>query len=143
MSRDNLRSVSNVNAIARQRAARNERIDSALVNLNSLRGVTAAAVVDSDGLVTHIRRDFEVNTDALGAGVQVVLGAAQRASENVDQETTKMIICENKEGYILLSPIAKGLLLVMVADSDALLGTIRFELKETLPALVQVFTTRG
>lgn len=140
MSRENLRPITNASSSARQRAARNERIDAALVNLSSLRGVTAAAVVDGDGLVTHIRRDFDVNTDALGAGVQVVLGAAQRASENVDQETTKMVICENKEGYILLSPIAKGLLLVLVADSEALLGTIRFELRETLPTLTQVFT---
>ncbi len=134
--------MTSIKSIAHQRSVRAERIDSALLNLTALRGVTAAAVVDPDGLVMHIRRDFDVNTDALGAGVQIVYGAAQRGADNVDQGTTKMVICENKEGYVLLSPIVGGLMLVLVADADALLGTIRFELKETLPTLNQIFGER-
>lgn len=122
-----------------QRSAIAERIDAALLNLTALRGVTAAAVVDQDGLVTHIRRDFEINTDALGAGVQIVFGAAQRNAENVDQGNTKIVICENKDGYVLLAPVGSGFMLALCADSDALLGTIRFELKETLPALTEIF----
>jgi hypothetical protein len=49
---------------ALSKADRNERIDKALHGLVSQRGVTTAAIVDADGFVTHIRRDFEVDTDA-------------------------------------------------------------------------------
>lgn len=61
-----------------------DEIDKQLVTLTAIRGVTAAAIVDNDGLVTHIRRDFEVDADALGAVVQIVFGAARWAAENVN-----------------------------------------------------------
>jgi len=122
-----------------QRAARNEAVDSILRSLTALRGVMAAAVVDSDGLVTHIRRDFEVDTDALGASVQIVFGAASRAAEHVTQGNVHIVICENAEGFILLAPIKGGMILALFADRDAMLGAVRFEIKESIPELAQFF----
>ncbi len=122
-----------------KRAARNETIDSILRSLTALRGVMAAALVDSDGLVTHIRRDFEVDTDALGASVQIVFGAASRASEHVTQGTVHIVICENAEGFILLAPVKGGMILTLFADRDAMLGAVRYEIKESVPELAELF----
>ena len=120
----------------------NERaaqIDRVLANLTALRGVTAAAVVDGDGFVTHVRRDFEIDTDALGAALQIVHGSAKRAAEHVSQGGAKLVLSENDGGIMLLAPLAMGFVLALVADSSAMLGAVRFELKETIPHLNQMF----
>lgn len=128
-----------MNTIALVKNERSSQIDRVLANLTSLRGVTAAAIVDSDGFVTHVRRDFEIDTDALGAAIQIVYGAARRASEHVQQGGAKLVLSENNDGLVLLAPLTKGFLLALVADSSAMLGAVRFELKETIPHLNQLF----
>jgi len=116
-----------------------DEIDSILRDLMNLQGVTAAAVVDKDGLVTHIRRNFEINTDALGVSVQIVFGAATKAAGHVKHRAANIVICENSDGYVLLAPIVSGFMLALVTEDDALLGRVRFELKEAIPSLKKLF----
>ncbi|PPD49792.1 MAG: hypothetical protein CTY13_02810 [Methylobacter sp.] len=123
------------------RKAQASEIDHILRNLMSIQGVSAAAIVDNDGLVTHIHRDSEINTDAIGASVQVVFGAASKAAQHVGHRSTTMVICENAEGYILSTPIEAGFMLALVTEREALLGRVRFELKETIPVLKKLFTS--
>jgi len=118
---------------------RSQKLDKILGTVTALRGVTAAAIIDSDGLVTHVRRDFEINTDALGAAVQIAFGSARRASEHVAQGATNMVLVENKEGLVMLAPLQKGFILALVGDSSAMLGAVRFEVKQTVPELNQLF----
>ena len=87
------------------RAERGKLTDQILAGLTALRGVTAAAIVDADGFVIRVRRDFEIDTDALGAGVQVVFSSAARAAQQADQGNTNLILAENQEGLILLVPL--------------------------------------
>lgn len=117
------------------RADRNEGIERILASLVTLRGVTTAALVDEDGLVTHIRRDFEMDADALGAASQVVFAAAKRACQQVRQEAVKLVISENTDGMVLLTPLNKSFILCLVTDTSGMLGTIRFEMRETVPEL--------
>src|SRR3954447_3406142 len=118
---------------------RSHKVDKILGSVTALRGVTAAAIIDSDGLVTHVRRDFEINTDALGAAVQIAFGSARRASEHVSQGQTNMVLVENKEGLVMLAPLHKGFILALVGDSSAMLGAVRFEMKQTVPELNLLF----
>lgn len=121
------------------KAERNQRVDGLLASLTSLRGVTTAAIIDADGFVTHLRRDFEIDTDALGAATQIVYTAATRAAEQVRQGATKLILAENKDGLMLLAPLARQFVLVIVADTTAMIGAVRFEIKETIPELDTLF----
>lgn len=121
--------------MALSKAERNQRVDAVLAGLLSLRGVTTAGIIDSDGFVTHIRRAFEVDSDALGAAGQVVFSAARQAADQVKQGNTKLILCENKDGLIMLAPLVRGFVLVLVADSSAMLGAVRYEMKEAIPDL--------
>ena len=118
---------------------RSQKVDKILGSVTALRGVTAAAIIDSDGLVTHVRRDFEIDTDALGAAVQIAFGSARRAAEHVAQGATHMMLVENKDGLVMLAPLAKGFVLALVGDSSAMLGAVRFEVKQTVPELNQLF----
>ena len=121
------------------RAERNQHIERTLADLASQRGVTTAAIVDGDGFVTHIRRDFEVDADALGAAVQTMSTAATRAAEQAGQESNKLVLSEIKDGMVLMAPIARGFVLVIVGDSTAMLDTIRYEVRETVPELSSIF----
>lgn len=121
------------------KSERNQRVEGLLASLVALRGVTTAAIIDSDGFVTHLRRDFEVDTDALGAAVQIVFTAATRAAEQVAQGHTKLILAENKDGIVVLAPLVKGFVLVIVADTSAMLGAVRYEIKESVPELDALF----
>lgn len=125
--------------MAMTRAERNQHIERTLADLASLRGVTTAAVVDGDGFVTHIRRDFEVDADALGAAVQIMSTAATRAAEQANQDSNRLVLSENKDGMVLMAPIARGFVRVIVGDSTAMLGTIRYEVRETVPELSAIF----
>jgi len=119
---------------------RSQKLEKILGGVAAMRGVTAAAIIDSDGLVTHVRRDFDINTDALGAAVQIAFGSARRAAEQVSQGTTTMVLVENKDGLVMLAPLSKGFILALVGDSSAMLGAVRFELKQTVPELNQLFS---
>lgn len=131
--------MNNVTAIDSRKNSNEDGIDNILQDLMGLQGVMAAAVVDRDGLVTHIRRNFLINTDALGVSVQIVFGASTKAAGHVNQRFTKIVICENIDGYVLIAPITSGFMLSIITDDDALLGRIRFELKEAIPSLKQLF----
>src|SRR5262249_12595907 len=104
-----------------------------------LRGVIAAAIIDGDGLVTHVRRDFDIDTDALGVAVQIAFGAARRASEHVAQGATQLVLVENLDGLVMLAPLRNGFILALVGDTSSLLGAVRFEVKQTVPELNQLF----
>jgi predicted regulator of Ras-like GTPase activity (Roadblock/LC7/MglB family) len=118
---------------------RGSKIDKILSAITALRGVTAAAVIDGDGFVTHVRRDFEINTDALGAAVQITFGSARRAAEHVAQGQTHLVLVENKDGLVMLAPLTKGFVLALVGDGSAMLGAVRFEVKQIVPELNQLF----
>ena len=118
---------------------RNSKIERVLKNIVGLRGVTAAVIVDSDGLVTHAQKDFDIDADALGAAVQIAFGSAHQASEHVRLGATHLVLVENKEGLVMLAPLSKGLILALVADTSSLLGAVRFEVKQTIPALNELF----
>lgn len=118
---------------------RKQRVNEALATLGALRGVTAAAVVDKDGFVINVRRDFELDVDALGAAAQIVFGAAKRAAQHVRQGETQLVVSENGDGITILAPLASGFVLTVVADGSAMLGALRYEMKDLVPQLNQIF----
>jgi len=132
--------MSNIKTLEPRKSQASE-IDLILRNLMSIQGVSAAAIVDNDGLVTHIHRNLDINTDAIGASVQIVFGAASKSAKHVGHNVTNVVICENAEGYILTAPIESGFMLALVTERDTLLGRARFELKETLPMLKKLFAS--
>ncbi|MEQ1504085.1 MAG: roadblock/LC7 domain-containing protein [Myxococcota bacterium] len=118
---------------------RTKQVDGVLSGLTALRGVTAAGVIDNDGFVIQIRRDFEIDTDALGAGVQVAFGAASKAAEQSNLGSSSLVLIENEHGLIMLVPLANDFVLAIIADRSAMLGALRYEARMCVPELNQLF----
>jgi uncharacterized protein len=134
-----MNATTNVSMSVARRPGRQEQIEAILAAIVNIRGVTAAAIVDGDGFVNHARRDFDLNTDALGAAVQVTLGTAARAAEHVSQGSSELVLLENKDGLVLLAPLAKRFSLAVIAERDVMLGAMRYEVKQSIPALAALF----
>jgi uncharacterized protein len=118
---------------------RTRQVDVVLSSLTALRGVTAAGVIDNDGFVVQIRRDFDIDTDALGAGVQVAYGAAAKAAEQSNLGGSSLVLIENELGLIMLVPLANDFVLAIIADRSAMLGALRYEARQCVPELNQLF----
>ncbi len=123
--------------MAMSRADRTEQVDGLLTNLTSLRGVTGAAVVDRDGCAVHVQRD--VDTEALAAATQRVFAAAQGAAQQVGQGEPSLVLSENTDGLLLLQPLANGFVLAILADHSTTLGALRYEVRESVALLGQLF----
>lgn len=74
----------------------------------------------------------------LGVSVQIVIGAASRAAEHVDQDPVHFAISEISDGYILLALLKSGMMMALFIDIDTLLGSVRFEIMESVPSLNQL-----
>ena len=114
---------------------RTRQLDTVLSSLTSMGGVTAAGVIDNDGFMVHIRRDAEIDTNALGAGVHVVFGAATKAALQSDLGTSSLVLVETQRGLIMLLPLEGDYVLAVLADQTAMLGAVRFEAKMCVPEL--------
>jgi predicted regulator of Ras-like GTPase activity (Roadblock/LC7/MglB family) len=57
----------------------------------------------------------------------------------VSQGLTHLVLVENKDGIVILAPLSKGFILALVGDNTAMLGAVRFEVKQTVPELNQLF----
>ena len=77
--------------------------------------------------------------DIDGTLVHETFGAAKRASEHVRQGSTNLVVSENGEGITIIAPLVKGFLLTVVADGSAMLGALRYEMKDLVPQLNQLF----
>jgi hypothetical protein len=118
---------------------RTKQVDAVLVGLTALRGVTAAGVIDNDGFVVQIRRDFDIDTDAFGASVQVAYGAASKAAEQADLGGSSLVLIETDLGLIMLVPLANAFVLAIIADESAMLGALRYEARQCVPELNLLF----
>jgi hypothetical protein len=127
-----------IDANAPSAPGRTKEIDSVLHSLTSLRGVVAAAIVDDDGFVTHLRSNKRIDPDAIGASVQIMLGAARQTSHRLEQGSTAMVAAENADGMMLLCPLEHGFALAIISDPSAMLGSMRFEVKELITVLNHV-----
>jgi len=92
-------------------------------------GVREAVAVSSDGLLIA-GSDGLTRTDAdhLAAIVSSLSSLGRSAARRYDFEGLKLVMIEMKRGFLLVSAIAGGSCLGVVADGDCDLGLIGYEI---------------
>jgi uncharacterized protein len=92
-------------------------------------GVRDAVAVSSDGLLIACSEGLDrADADQLAAIVSSMASLARSASRRYDFEALKLIMIEMKRGFLLVSAIAGGSVLGVVADGDCDLGLIGYEI---------------
>lgn len=101
-----------------------------LVNfVRSTDGVRDAVAVSSDGLLIATSDGLDrAAADQLAAIVSGMAGLARSASRRYDFDGLKLIMIEMRRGFLLVSMIADGSCVGVLADSDCDVGLIGYEI---------------
>ncbi len=99
-------------------------------------GVSAAVVVGRDGFVIESAISGKIDIDALGAMASTGMGTSESMGNELGKGELKQLLVELEKGPIIMSPLSGDELIAIVADSEANVGRIRYELKKNKDRLV-------
>ena len=107
-----------------------------LDQVTAIAGVTAAAVVSEEGDVVDGITHGTVDLDALGGLIGSTLGASRALGELLGDGEVRQATIEYRDGPLVVVPLdanRAGYAIVIVLESIAPLGRVRFQLKRLLP----------
>jgi predicted regulator of Ras-like GTPase activity (Roadblock/LC7/MglB family) len=92
-------------------------------------GVRDAVAVSSDGLLIAMSEGLDrAAADHLGALVSGLVSLGKSASRRYDFDGLKLIMIEMRRGFLLVSAIADGSCIGVLADSECDIGLIGYEI---------------
>jgi len=109
-----------------------------LGDLVNVEGITSAVVIGRDGFVIEGLASNGMDTDALGAVVSTGLGSAEVIGRELGTGMMSQALYEYKDGVIMMSTVGRDAILAVVADLQANLGNIRYQVKKVRPNLEAV-----
>jgi hypothetical protein len=101
-----------------------------------IEGVTAAVVVGRDGFVIESAASGKMDIDALGAMASTGLGTSEAMGKELGKGELKQMLVETEKGPIIMSPLSSDELIAIVAENEANVGRIRYDLKKNKDRLV-------
>ncbi|GLY35924.1 dynein regulation protein LC7 [Amycolatopsis sp. NBRC 101858] len=104
-------------------------------------GAIAAIAVSADGLLIAVSSELErSNADRLAAISSAMLGLAHGVSESHPLGSPDKVIIELQHGYLLVCTISIGCSLGVLANKQASLGTIAYEMAMFANRATEVLT---
>jgi predicted regulator of Ras-like GTPase activity (Roadblock/LC7/MglB family) len=104
-------------------------------------GAIAAIAVSADGLLIAVSSELErSNADRLAAISSAMLGLAHGVSESHPLGSPDKVIIELEHGYLLVCTISIGCSLGVLANKQASLGTIAYEMAMFANRATEVLT---
>ncbi|MEU0789609.1 roadblock/LC7 domain-containing protein [Amycolatopsis sp. NPDC005961] len=104
-------------------------------------GAIAAIAVSADGLLIAVSSELErSNADRLAAISSAMLGLAHGVSESHPLGSPDKVIIELEHGYLLVCTISIGCSLGVLANKQAGLGTIAYEMAMFANRATEVLT---
>ncbi|MEU5259924.1 roadblock/LC7 domain-containing protein [Amycolatopsis sp. NPDC049691] len=104
-------------------------------------GAIAAIAVSADGLLIAMSSELErSNADRLAAISSAMLGLAHGVSESHPLGSPDKVIIELEHGYLLVCTISIGCSLGVLANKQASLGTIAYEMAMFANRATEVLT---
>ena len=101
-----------------------------------IEGVSAAVVVGRDGFVIEGAMSGKVDIDALGAMASTGLGTSEAMGASLGKGELRQLLVELEKGPIIMSPLSDDELIAIVADAEANVGRIRYDLKKNKDRLI-------
>ena len=114
------------------RASRGQQLASALDDfINDDSSIHAAALVSLDGLTMASALPPGMEPDRVGAMSAAILGLGERAAAELGRGQLSQVIVEGAGGYVLLLAAGSYAALTAIADRDAKLGLVLYEMRFT------------
>lgn len=109
-----------------------------LNDLVTVQGIEAVVVVGRDGFVIDgVTRSGALDTDAVGAVISTGIGSSEVMGRELAVGDMTQAMFEYKGGMIVLALLGMDAILAVVADLNANLGNVRYQLKKRAPAIEQ------
>jgi len=100
--------------------------------------VEATAVVSTDGLVIASRLPKDVEEDRIGAMAAAILTISKRSGKELERGDMERVLIDGTGGYLMISSIGDDAVLVALVEKNVRLGMLFYEIKKSLPKLVEI-----
>ncbi len=118
---------------------RTKHLDKVLKYLqNRSPDVIAAALISDDGLTIASALPQGLDDTRVGGMSATLLSLGTRASQELHRGSVQEVIVRGEGGYAVLVKAVRGVLLLVVANEDAKLGMIYFDMREAIGAIKQI-----
>lgn len=125
-------------AAARQ-ATREERLASALDSLmQEDPDIQAAALVSLDGFTMASALPAGMQPDRVGAMSAAILGLGERAAAELGRGHLSQVFIEGDTGYVLLMAAGDRAVLTVMADANAKLGLVIYDMRATAGTIAEI-----
>jgi predicted regulator of Ras-like GTPase activity (Roadblock/LC7/MglB family) len=112
---------------------RAEKLHLVLKNLqNGSPDVEATALISEDGLTIASALPDDLDKTRIGGMSATLHSLGTRASVELRRGTVKEVIVRGEQGYTVLLDAGRGVLLLVIANENASLGLIFFDMRETI-----------
>jgi uncharacterized protein len=111
-------------------------LKSQLRDLIQVEGVNTAVVVGRDGFVINgVSNGANLDIEAVGAVISTGIGSAEAMGRNLNVGAMSQAMVEYKDGIIVMSFLGSDAILAVVADINANLGNVRYQVKKKSPEI--------
>ena len=100
--------------------------------------VVAAALISDDGLPIATALPQELDDTRVGGMSATLLNLGTRAAFELQRGEVTEVIVRGEAGYAVMVKADRGVLLLVVANEDAKLGMIFFDMREAIISIKQI-----
>lgn len=119
--------------------SREERLAAALNRLmNESREIQASALVSLDGFTMASALPEGMQEDRVGAMSAAILGLGERAAVELGRGSLSQVIIEGEGGYVMLIAAGQRAALTCLADTDAKLGLVLYDMRTAADAIAEI-----
>lgn len=120
-------------------ATREERLAAALNELmQESQDIQAAALVSLDGFTMASALPEGMQEDRVGAMSAAILGLGERAAAELGRGALSQVFIEGEGGYVMLIAAGERAVLTCLADSDAKLGLVLYDMRAAGDAIAGI-----
>ncbi|MHB1343637.1 MAG: roadblock/LC7 domain-containing protein [Thermoleophilia bacterium] len=109
-----------------------------LLALTKVEGINTAVIASRDGFVIDgVTGADSLDTDAVGAVISTGIGSSEVMGRELGVGDMSQSMIEYGKGIVMISFLGADAILAVVADLQANLGNIRYQVKKHLPYIEQ------
>ena len=126
-------------AAAGRQSSREERLAAALDALmEDNQEIEAAALVSLDGFTMASALPDGMHEDRVGAMSAAILGLGERAAAELGRGHLSQVFIEGEGGYVVLIAAGDRAVLTCLADMDAKLGLVLYDMRDAAEAIAGI-----